>query len=732
MPPAPVPGPAPDIQWHVDNRFRLFDTSGGTGATVADNEGKLLDVLAGKTVAQAYDQYIPLLVAKPDPAAEPDTPDQGDKDPAFFLHTHYDRIAGQYDAGYVKPDTLTVDVGLSEPQAEGTTCVWTTPQGVQAIGCDQTVPVAVTLDPATFAGDADVSVVAPGGGRATTHIHTQDRLVLAFGDSYGAGEGSPDQPADLSRLNLPAIHRQKGWGASGSWWIQPGVLPQDASADWWSPECHRSLLSAQALTAMKMAADDAHDSVTFVSFACTGAAVLDGLLTPQASPPGQERIVDGLGREGDAAEFSQLERAMKLLCAEAGEDTEINLPGVPNRDTGQLDMAGNVGKWQKVLYTSANDPHDSRLGKDPEIPHCKTWIRHPDVVLLTMGGNDVGFAGLGQWGLTSPTLVKGWLGRLFGASANRWASAAAYRVQGDFASWNGLALVCPGAPYGGPAHEQRCHPPFVTETNSGGVPEFMNELPSLMAFSKLFLNASGLIDKGHTIVVHAAYPDPVFDQNGDICGKVGTHEGDLDEPWDSLQGVMLQKKFIRDSGLLHMHPALGAAQAQVIANVVSQHPGITAPTLNQTLAATDALPLDLKDNRDYPEAEGPGTEWRTAPEPADFHVHGVCAGGADINHEFGFPRPLFVKGAQVATWDPAYTDPAGWDPYDGRRQRWLRTTNDSILTEAISVGGTMTAESISGMIHPTARGYAGIADSFYATVTAPAPVAAPVVAATQP
>jgi hypothetical protein len=154
-------------------------------------------------------------------------------------------------------------------------------------------------------------------------------LIVGLGDSFASGEGNPDRPAAWQTSRL-ASRRNKDEG-----WIRHYNPLGKNDALWLDEQCHRSLYSYQNLAAMWIASQDPHRAVTFVHLACSGAEIKDGLLAPQTGPPGG----------GDHVAQSQLESLNEKLCT----------------------------KGQPV-------------GRLP----CQ-HTRQIDLLLLSIGGNDVGF-----------------------------------------------------------------------------------------------------------------------------------------------------------------------------------------------------------------------------------------------------------------------------------------------------------------------------------------------------
>jgi len=77
-----------------------------------------------------------------------------------------------------------------------------------------------------------------------------------MGDSYGSGEGVPDKP----QVYHPKPFPLPGWDL-------------DHPAVWQDERCHRSAFSASSLAAIALEKADPHTSVTFISFACSGATI---------------------------------------------------------------------------------------------------------------------------------------------------------------------------------------------------------------------------------------------------------------------------------------------------------------------------------------------------------------------------------------------------------------------------------------------------------------------------
>ena len=183
----------------------------------------------------------------------------------------------------------------------------------------------------------------------------RDVLIAGLGDSIAAGEGNPDRAVELeggfcfkrflsggfSQYFRPS---RAGYGDDRS--CENGSSSPSAARDWdrhgarWmNPACHRSLYSYQVRTTLALAIEQPHIAVTLVPLACTGATIGAGMFAGQRADD-CPWVVGIESCSGTApAQFSELKEAM---AAAHRQDPKRNL----------------------------------------------------DMILLTVGANDVNFAGL--------------------------------------------------------------------------------------------------------------------------------------------------------------------------------------------------------------------------------------------------------------------------------------------------------------------------------------------------
>ena len=354
--PLPVaPGPlqilpptiSPDLRivWEVKNRFRLFRREQDFLRHVA--------ALSLKSVLAAEQQ----MAAETDGRgwAAPLLPHLC-IDPMGAVMSTCDRDGTR--ESYLAPADHRVEMRLvgAAPQA---TCAWIFDEGDgqprNFTGpCGEEVrirllygkPSSVTVDVAMADGPAL---------RATAEIAVRDLLIAGLGDSVASGEGNPDRPVALSdegfcfRRFITGTHseyyRPGRAGFSGGRTCETArSIASDLQewtalgARWLSQACHRSLYGYQLRTALALAVENPHVSVTFLPLACTGATIDSGVLGSQ--------------------------RARELNCT-----TNRQCPGT---------VPAQVTQLQQYLGAARRARPDRTL----------------DLVLLTVGANDIDFSGL--------------------------------------------------------------------------------------------------------------------------------------------------------------------------------------------------------------------------------------------------------------------------------------------------------------------------------------------------
>jgi hypothetical protein len=334
------------IEWEVRNRFRLFRNEADFRRhVIAERAGSRLAAeqrLAGETDGRGWakDMLERLCV-----------------DRSGTLLETCERDGAR--ENYLAPKDHAVVARLAGAVPQGAICNWSfddgTPPPQQASApCSEEMRLRVPYGKPTIAA---VGITRADGGvdSVSAEIKVRDLLIAGVGDSVASGEGNPDRPIALADEGF-CFRRFLGSGRSE--YFRPSRLGyagdkacddsasgpgSAATADWnrhaarWmSAACHRSLYSYQTRTALALAVENKHIAVTFLPLACTGAAIDGGLFGSQRAsecPP-----------EGDCA------------------------GSVP----------GQIAQLQDALERARGADANRRL----------------DLVLLTVGANDVMFSGL--------------------------------------------------------------------------------------------------------------------------------------------------------------------------------------------------------------------------------------------------------------------------------------------------------------------------------------------------
>ena len=324
---------------------------------------------------------------------------------------------------YVLPEAHTVAIRIAPGLLAGVSgdCVWAW-QPRRAGGKTETKRTVCT-DKLTIArvpyalerGHSGVSVTVklPDGRELSEpEVAVEDVFIVALGDSFASGESNPDRPVQFSAqremvydpallredlaAKAPAKSAAPGYGlASGDEQYNPKVLPrrlmddekaerfhklsspefaaafEKASARWLSRDCHRSQYGYPFRVAIELALENRHRAVTLASFTCSGAEVTQGLFLDMDPREGADEIPGGKVR-------AQLDQLSDLLC--------------------------RGSRSQSATYALPTYTHGSTQISRQNI--SKAWCppalrkRAIDVVLMSIGGNDVGFSALAAYSLT--------------------------------------------------------------------------------------------------------------------------------------------------------------------------------------------------------------------------------------------------------------------------------------------------------------------------------------------
>ncbi|TPQ39045.1 hypothetical protein C2U70_07855 [Bradyrhizobium guangdongense] len=207
---------------------------------------------------------------------------------------------------YLTPIDHPVTVRLAGAVPVGATCAWSFDDGdgpqSSTFDCAEPVNLRVRYGRPTVA-TVDISSGSDPTQRVQTEIQVRDIFVAGLGDSIASGEGNPDRAIALSDegfcfrsylgTSSAGYYRPSRAGFKGGRACEaPDTLAnwQKYSALWFNAPCHRSLYSYQTRTALALALRYPHIAVTYLPLACTGASIGSGLLGSQRArecPPGK-------------------------------------------------------------------------------------------------------------------------------------------------------------------------------------------------------------------------------------------------------------------------------------------------------------------------------------------------------------------------------------------------------------------------------------------------------------
>lgn len=260
---------------------------------------------------------------------------------------------------YLTPTEHAVTVRLTGPVPVGAVCAWTFNDGdgprQSTVDCAEPINFRARYGRPTNA-TVDLSTGGEPPQRLSTAIEVRDLFIAGLGDSIASGEGNPDRAVALadegfcfqsyfggpgSQYYRPSRARYKGSRAcEGGDTSAAGLRAWQAlGAQWFNAACHRSLYSYQTRAAIALAAMYPHVAVTYLPLACTGATISDGLFGSQ--------------------------RARECLFTRNSMTCTGTVPG-------------QIGELREALAAARR--------RDPN--------RQLDLVLLSIGANDIDFSGL--------------------------------------------------------------------------------------------------------------------------------------------------------------------------------------------------------------------------------------------------------------------------------------------------------------------------------------------------
>jgi hypothetical protein len=544
--------------------------------------------------------------------------------------------------GYAHPKSHRVLVSI--PAVTGT-CEWKRDgapvAGLAAAPCTNEVAIDVP-----YPQGARISASSEGRTVGETEIKVRDVLIVSMGDSFASGEGNPDKPVRFTRGRVinygPEPTTMEGWDLGGYPAREGAVTNQGTSdskygagnAAWLHRGCHRSLYSQHVRLALHVAISDPTQqrAVTYIGVACTGARVPYGLFGAWSG------VTNALNTEWEVTlpQFSGVSRA---ICATAPQPAA-------------------------TPYALETPEDDLRPGSPPgHILVCpRDQARPIDLVLLSVGGNDVGF------------------GRLVAR-----------------ASLKNDAILDTGAAFVG------AKPKLTVREATSLLPKLESNYRQVARAIREVL----YVDNPKQVLL-TAYPPMAFDEHGQPC-RADAPGMDV-TPLFGIEpaAAVGAESFVERSLLPVMSSAARAAGWTYVDEQRAAYKG-------HGVCAVGGEPGDPAGaHLAMPRRRGDKPLEELARGPMGFGEAGAAAGRSISAGTVSTVSPSW-------RWLPY--EPDRWRPYMPRN-RWFRTPNDAFLTVNLheaSAGNEINLTrfaAYSGAFHPTAQGHAATADAVFRRVAA--------------
>ena len=373
------------IEWRVENPFRFFTDPADTAIHRAT-----FDALSTEEKAS------PVLSAERALSARHEEGWAASMYRKTCWHWAGSRFECPDKGAYVNPKHHAVIAevrGLPEAQGAATIeCKWT--QSGWGSKAEHVIATHSCAEPVKlqipYPTGAEIHLYVGDGEVATERIRVTDLLIAGMGDSFASGEGNPDIPVRLSR------ERSADYGKStdedmtgfparvGPWRTIGDEDFIEENARWLDQACHRSLYSYQMRAALQLAVENPHRAVTFIGVACSGSEIVPGLFLRYK---GNEWVPK-------PPELSQISALAEVMCG-AEEAPMQDLPEAYH-------INGRIPELQGGLVLRKCEPEHSRK---------------IDLLFVSIGGNDIGFARLvANAVLADQSLLKklgGWFGQVY-------------------------------------------------------------------------------------------------------------------------------------------------------------------------------------------------------------------------------------------------------------------------------------------------------------------------------
>jgi len=505
-----------------------------------------------------------------------------------------------------------------------------------------------------------LSITSSGNTLCTALFKPTLKVILGLGDSYGAGQGSPDQSTKWKQLLPTNIWVPKKYLLRDSKEEEIKKAWVESGAEWYSSRCDRSFFSAQSLVALKIARRNPHSIVSFVHFACSGAEIIDGILAPQRLAPGMPDTPENRRCTNLAKRNREPDREVDSFC---------DVPQAQLAAAVETLCPGKVTTVDDATVNAIRSPMYGIIAKKEQLE----WIRKenllicqaphpikPDLVLIQVGGNDIGFSGIIAWGLV-PFDSRYALGNIVTNKA---------RVE--------THVTCPTS------HTKGCIDDDLEPAASKRLADLPHRYDALAYALDLMLGVTG--DR----IVLPGYPDPLYASDGKLCGNP-SHSND-DNEWEAMK--------------IKIPSAVNPKVWQF--NLTANNQGLTTPweadviefhvvqKLNAAVKAATRRCLSTQHSADCT-----SRNWRYVDVSTVMKETGWCTDSkGDNKNRLLEPQTL-----------------SRWNAYENRVRK-IRTTNDSAMTQWPDPKSDKN-NWISGTFHPNPWGYAAIAEQMMIIIYPP-------------
>jgi hypothetical protein len=282
-----------------------------------------------------------------------------------IIDYHYNSTQFQYDKNWLYPDSWSMIFDGCRTEADAaagasSTNIYTWTLNGETIegnrcrftyGKDSPNPGNLGFpDQGTYG--VDLVVTYPDDTTETFHqdVVVRDILIVSLGDSYASGEGIPDL---RQRWHL-------GWPIP--------IMIKDADPVWQDQRCHRSAKGGPPLAALAIERMDPKTSVTFISYACSGATIGtelfdgDGFRDPSRSR-GTGVLGPYIGQEppSNFKYYAEAGNWNSYIPSQMGQLKNVLIPpsGISQRQIGALIVSGGgndtyFGDWMAACLLFDN------------------------------------------------------------------------------------------------------------------------------------------------------------------------------------------------------------------------------------------------------------------------------------------------------------------------------------------------------------------------------------------